>query len=356
MAVKAINFKYDPTGQNSGIATPHTDAILNYYQSISGTGYFDGIGDGGQITAPIDYSVAGSAKLSFNLGAFLIYGRMVMIEGGTIFSVPLTSTSIGSIGIRVNLSLAAGAEAQLYSKLTQTLSQNNLLNNPVSGIYELELYRYSSNGSTLSLMRSPTLSAIYGLQNLFYFKGEAQHSVSGSSLDAIPKETYNVTTNINGKGISTIFESNGTTVKNATQATRATYASTDTSKGTIEQRLTNLGFRSGTVSLPFGTASVNYVYRQGNYVIGKVAVSGIASPNNPKDGATLFTVPINFRPKNSISMRIGCSVGTTGGGAYPAATLTINTSGTAVITSIEHSNFYRVISYDVNFGFEANPI
>lgn len=58
-------------------------------------------------------------------------------------------------------------------------------------------------------------------------------------------DAENVTETINGKAISSIFESNGTTVKNATIAQ---YASSDTSKGTIEQRLTSLGFKKGSLN------------------------------------------------------------------------------------------------------------
>lgn len=48
----------------------------------------------------------------------------------------------------------------------------------------------------------------------------------------------------------------------------------DTSKGTVEERLTKLGFKEGSVSLSSGiTATTNRVTRQGNYVKGYVAFS-----------------------------------------------------------------------------------
>lgn len=76
---------------------------------------------------------------------------------------------------------------------------------------------------------------------------------------------------------------NGTTpVPKATEATNATnagtatvaqYASADTSKGTIEQRLTDLGFKSGNFAVPNGKVTENTITRQGNYVIGKLTFS-----------------------------------------------------------------------------------
>lgn len=47
---------------------------------------------------------------------------------------------------------------------------------------------------------------------------------SGGNLPGSIANAVNVTTNINGNAISSIFESNGTTVKNATSATNATNA------------------------------------------------------------------------------------------------------------------------------------
>ena len=58
--------------------------------------------------------------------------------------------------------------------------------------------------------------------------GKAISSIFESNGTTV-KNATNVTTNINGKAISSIFESNGTTVKNATNATNATFKKTFTS-------------------------------------------------------------------------------------------------------------------------------
>ena len=83
-------------------------------------------------------------------------------------------------------------------------------------------------------------------------------------------ESDNVSKNINGKDIGSIFESDGITVKNATNAQYAKYASDDISKGTIEERLTNMGFKQGVVEIVNkynSTISVNSLKKQGKLVL-----------------------------------------------------------------------------------------
>lgn len=66
---------------------------------------------------------------------------------------------------------------------------------------------------------------------------------TGSSYVKNATNAVNVTNTINGNAITNIFENDGTTVKEATHADNATiaqYASSDTSKGTIEQRFNAL--------------------------------------------------------------------------------------------------------------------
>ena len=82
-------------------------------------------------------------------------------------------------------------------------------------------------------------------------------------------------------------------IAQAQNATYATYASSDTSKGTIEERLTNLGFRQGAVILGSGfTASINTLKRQGNYVLGELYVTD----QSPSLSEVLFTFPSDFTP------------------------------------------------------------
>ena len=91
----------------------------------------------------------------------------------------------------------------------------------------------------------------------------------------------NVSKTINKKLITDIFETNGTTVKNSTNSKFSEYASADISKGTIEERLTNLGFKQGSIvinaALPESYYNIikNTFSRQGNYVIGEFELQAV---------------------------------------------------------------------------------
>lgn len=103
------------------------------------------------VTAPIDYTTTGYGTITFNDGLIMIYGRGIYIEAGTELAIPITSTSAGSIGVKVDLNQNAGSQVVFYSKTTQTLTQQDLNENKTDGIYEFEIFKYTSNGTTLTL-------------------------------------------------------------------------------------------------------------------------------------------------------------------------------------------------------------
>lgn len=134
-------------------------------------------------------------------------------------------------------------------------------------------------------------------------------------------------------------------VSNAAQADRATYAGTDTSKGTIdarlsaldanqaafEERLSALGFKEGTVTLVAdSTADINYLSRQGNYVIG--TFSGYR-----KNGYTMIgTIPEDFRPDKSVTL-----YGAVYGYCYETALGGVNNIGAPAEVKVEpNGDFY----------------
>ena len=82
----------------------------------------------------------------------------------------------------------------------------------------------------------------------------------------------------------------------------------DNSKGTVEERLTKLGFKEGSIALESGvTASVNKVTRQGNYVLGELVLTDIDNSAWISVGLgynvyntkvkTIGRIPEQFRPK-----------------------------------------------------------
>ena len=145
----------------------------------------------------------------------------------------------------------------------------------------------------------------------------AEEAVHADTTDALLLEGT-----IQGIPVSNIFETGSNYVKdathainadnatNATNATIAQYADTDTSKGTIEERLTRLGFKEESVSLSsqalsyFKDTSVVKCTRQGNYV--NITLDLALKTDNLSLQYEVFTtsrlielctIPENFRPK-----------------------------------------------------------
>lgn len=85
----------------------------------------------------------------------------------------------------------------------------------------------------------------------------------------------------------------------AVNSTYASYASTDTSKGTIEERLTSLGFKEGTLTVPVDAenVSLNYIRKQGNIVTIWFALKG--DKDAYPGGSITCTIPSAFVPQSA---------------------------------------------------------
>lgn len=146
----------------------------------------------------------------------------------------------------------------------------------------------------------------------------------------------------------------------------AQYATSDTSKGTIEDRLTKLGFKSGVISFAgvnYGSednkdTSLNGIYRQGNYVFGQIKVtrelsnSLLASYFGERD--TVLTLPENFRPAKDTSITLFATSSTYRGGLV--ATINKDTGKAVVNTTFMQNLTGETSAITINFGFEAPPI
>lgn len=145
----------------------------------------------------------------------------------------------------------------------------------------------------------------------------------------------------------------------------------DTTKGTIEERLTALGFRSGTVSIlgeTYGNAAYtdtnnDGLYRQGNCIFCKIYTGRTFTKNqidvNFAQGSTLFTLNSQFRPKKQTSVTF--SVYAYYANAYYDYLVEahIGTDGKCIIDkcrSISNSQGPLSAKININFGFEASPI
>lgn len=136
----------------------------------------------------------------------------------------------------------------------------------------------------------------------------------------------------------------------------------DISKGTVEERLTNLGFKQGvmTIDPSLPTPTTNYVKRQGNYVIGELDFDGIT----PYPSKLLFAqIPENFRPKENKEIGVNMlvetsypneSIGKTS--IYTSATIKTNGDISLSTRNLDPSTHITLYLLSISFGYEANPL
>lgn len=89
-------------------------------------------------------------------------------------------------------------------------------------------------------------------------------------------------------------------------ATTAEYASEDKTKGTIEERLTALGFKEGVAALEGVTATSNTLTKKGKYVIFNFNGTLKAGTSGK------ITIPNEFKPKENIIFFLGQDTGLLG--------------------------------------------
>lgn len=242
-------------------------------------------------------------------------------------------------------------------------------------VMDAELTGYSEAENAADINDTDSVVAAFGklqktLNDLIDALQDYKDNIADGTVTADRAKT--VTTDLNGRPLTAVFVGESAKVQSAVQADRASYASADILKGTIEQRLTNLGFKSATVNFYRGsggapTGSVN-LYRQGNYVTAKFnIVSGVPSP---VWSGTVATFTSNFLPKaeqtyniggkghmisGSILYEVNCSftmtIGTNGVCAITLPQTTVGPPGSPLIDVN-----CALKSFSVSVGFEASPI
>lgn len=168
----------------------------------------------------------------------------------------------------------------------------------------------------------------------------------------------NVTTNINGKAISMIFESNGTIVKNATNASySSTQAQSDNSTKiattayvrTAIENVKNIIYGDISISIASTSITVKQVKRQVNFVIGELTFEDSNATRYTSGTIVIGNIPENFRPKTTYNCYCIVSDWVASGALRPY-TCTINTNGNISVTS--GTNVVRAYSYSVKFAYE----
>lgn len=148
---------------------------------------------------------------------------------------------------------------------------------------------------------------------------------------------------LNGYNVNNIFDSSYGQTQPVVKI--AAYASTDFSKGTIEERLTNLGFRSGVVT---ANAGVNMSYsslrRQGNYVIGEIQSVTVDTLAHAVEA---FTLPDWAIPKQmDIGMEFIIPVTVGGITSQLQLTATFKRDGHIALSGVPN------IPINLNFGYD----
>ena len=232
----------------------------------------------------------GYATITFHNGYVVICGRLIYIEESTSVTISLVAsgTVTGKLGIRVSLSATGVTECEWFSK-TGNLTQDDLNNNPIAGVYEMALYDYNASPTTF-VLGNKVATNINPNEDLV------------EDITSTPSEGAKYPTDDNNQPII--------------------------AKGTIDGRLTNLEAR--ITALGFSevdaTSQTNcsgvHLKRQGNYVI---------CTGNIQQDQFSFNIPDGYRPKQQITFGYGL-----GQSVYNATSRTYlftGAGGTATITT-----------------------
>lgn len=314
-----INAKADIQGSKKGKLTPAQNAQLNAFVLSKKTGILNCLSKC-EATSNTYTAMNNVAKVVFQKGYVVICGRLVECEEGTTLDIttPASGSVTGKIILRYSLSQSQENEFVLTTT-TEELTQQDLNDNPINGIYEFELYSYSATPTSITLTRSQS----YVMSSQEWFD-DAEEKITNSINDKTkPLLGYNNT------------------------------------KGTVEQRLINLGFKRGYASVSNGSSSSMSISsqsltRQGNYVIGKITLMGSSTKYLTN---TTLQLPNYFYPSSQVVCYVGAVGYSNGNGGYAGGyRMTIYTSGQISFSSIGTNVVAGNGSAELVFGFEAPPI
>lgn len=191
-----IHAKADIVGEKKGKITPAQASQLNAWCLASKTGILDW---GGKCEATAtSYSISNNvATIVLNKGYIVICGRLVEVEQNTSIDIDTSANPSGKIILSFNLS-SSGKEEFKVEVVDRVLRQDDLNENPISGVYEFELYSYSVTSTTVTLNRNVQYikSVSERLDELGFKEGVAEFRVSNSSIEnTFPFDETKITVN-----------------------------------------------------------------------------------------------------------------------------------------------------------------
>lgn len=191
-----------------------------------------------------------------------------------------------TVYLQVNLILN---EAKILSTFDTadypSVSSGEDLTNDTTGIARLELYHFVAVNAVISDVKKL-------VQKIDYNRADNVSSLQNNDVGDTDTVSFSI-------GDKTFTKK----VNNVEQSVCATYASTDTSKGTIEERLTQLGFKSAAITVAGNRG--NTVKKLGNFVTGNITFTNwnaySALSTYFAQGKTLFTLPLDYVPYHNVT-------------------------------------------------------
>ena len=197
--------------------------------------------------------------------------------------------------------------------------------------------------------------------------------LSDYSIDGYPSIDTGDDLTVNASGIARTelyrFTATSGVISNVTKTAKAIeYSGTalvgyDINKGTVEERLTALGFKQGGIISNYlgGTVQTNTLKRQGNYVLMDYSIESpidynwtISMLNNG-----VGTIPTGFLPKGAIDVAGFATLTTPGSQTYYSkwfGGVRIETNGTIRIFDYVGLSGYPVSYFRIIIGYEAKPL
>lgn len=254
MAFIAINAKADVAGSKKGKLSPAQNAQLNAWCLAKKTGILDCLD---KCTATVQSVINNEATIIFNRGYIVICGRLVECESGTIVKIttPVSGSASGKIILRYSL-INSGEDEFTVTTKNEDLIQQDLNDNPINGIYEFELYNYVATPESVTLTRNDTnyISAVEdSVQYLHIVAGNEIRFFNESESDnLVIGYTYKDKSEA-GKAIKSYNFHDGTrSLDNFANIRAKDFIFADNTS--LNDRLTNLGFKEATIS------NLNYDY------------------------------------------------------------------------------------------------
>lgn len=212
---------------------------------------------------------------------------------------------------------------------------------------------------------------------LIYLKVDMTKNIEGGKVASIiatydnyvyPEVPQSEDLTQNNKGVAYLglfkFELENGMVSNVAKEIKAIeYTGTalvgyDISKGTIEQRLSNLGFKQGNI-VDGGGNVVGTIIRQANMVTGILNIKGSKIPSNPAGLSKAFYIQSGdynkqeFLPKNDGVWLMSIMSNVDSSKAFRC--VIVNDEGMPIRFTNTFDNDF-IVEFDLTFGYEAKPI